>query len=493
MTNLCGFEKGILMKRKNHKNGGSDDKETADLSASIQEKPGVEASIPTKKSETQNSTFLPVEGHQGDDLFVKKGIEYVQVAANVMTLPQRKMMNVLLWNAYDKLLSNEIHSIPLSLLKSLLGMEGESYFHLKEVFKSLGKRQFEWNILDPKGKDEWGFVQAIAGAKIKDGMCYYSYAAEMREMLMNPRVHALLEINQIQRFQSSYALALYENVMVYFEEGVTPWFKLDDLKRLLGVPEQSLAWTEYKIFNRDILKPAINEINRITQMVVTADDPARESNRRVSALRFKVIRNPQNILPLPGTTNINNALLNTLIVDYSLPRSEAAVIIETHLEAEILAALKAVDGYVARMGIDQIKDLAALTRKAVKDGRHAEDNKFVRERLAQKSKEDKQRKAEEIRKMMLMQFDEYRWGVIVKLLSGMSEKDQVELNGKFSAGLDKTTRELFERSGRNSPILKGSYKTFLLKHFAPVLPDDAKTIEDFIKFHASPEQRKFFE
>jgi hypothetical protein len=66
------------------------------------------------------------------------------------------------------------------------------------------------------------------------------------------------------------------------------------LKKMLGV-EESDYYQEFKRLNSKVLKPAVEEINQTTDLLVAMQQPLRES-RRVVAVKFRIEDNPQ--LPL---------------------------------------------------------------------------------------------------------------------------------------------------------------------------------------------------
>ena len=84
---------------------------------------------------------------------VKKHVGAVHIN-NRLTLLQRKLANVLLLNAYDNLLTWEVHSIRLTTLCDMVGFESNDYRTLKEALQALASTVLEWNILDDHGERE---------------------------------------------------------------------------------------------------------------------------------------------------------------------------------------------------------------------------------------------------------------------------------------------------------------------------------------------------
>src|SRR5688500_8281930 len=100
---------------------------------------------------------------------------------NNITLLQRKVWNVLLYHAYDDLPYKEVYQIGVKELKRHLNYNSNDDEYLKQIVRALVNCLVEWNILDKDGKQEWGVAGLLAQVKIKEGLCSYAYAPEMRE------------------------------------------------------------------------------------------------------------------------------------------------------------------------------------------------------------------------------------------------------------------------------------------------------------------------
>src|SRR5262249_13355276 len=67
----------------------------------------------------------------------------------------------------------------------------------------------------------------------------------------------------------------------------TPFIGLEDFKGLLGIGRDGYGG-EFKILNRDVIKPSIKEINTVTDFDVKAE--YKKEKRRVAAVKFRVRR-----------------------------------------------------------------------------------------------------------------------------------------------------------------------------------------------------------
>lgn len=220
---------------------------------------------------------------------VKKNVAAIHVSGK-LTLLQRKLSNVLLLNAYDDLLSKPSHRIDARALCLMIGYNSNDMETLKGSLRGLAETVAEWDMLDERGRQEWGVSALLSYAKLREGVCEYAYSPALAEKLHDPKVFALINLNIQRRFTSGHALALYENCYRFVRTGSTGWWTLELFRRLMGV-EGSSYYETFKHLNAKIIKPAVDEINRSSNIIVTPEFKRR--GRAVEELRFRIRENPQ--------------------------------------------------------------------------------------------------------------------------------------------------------------------------------------------------------
>ncbi len=220
---------------------------------------------------------------------VKKNVAAIHISGK-LTLLQRKLSNVLLLNAYDDLITKNSHRINARTLCLMTGYNSNDMETLKASLRSLAETVAEWDMLDMRGRQEWGVSALLSYAKLKDGVCEYAYSQALAEKLHDPKVFALINLNIQRRFTSGHALALYENCYRFVRTGSTGWWEIDLFRRLMGV-DGSSYYESYKHLNAKIIKPAVSEINKSSNIIVSAE--VRRQGRAVSAIRFLIKENPQ--------------------------------------------------------------------------------------------------------------------------------------------------------------------------------------------------------
>ncbi|MBY5974762.1 replication initiation protein [Ferrimonas balearica] len=235
---------------------------------------------------------------------VKKHVAAIHVSGK-LTLLQRKLSNVLLLNAYDTLVSQQVHRIDARTLCLMIGYNSNDMDTLKASLRGLAETVAEWDMLDADGQQEWGVSALLSYAKLKGGVCEYAYSPALAEKLNDPKVFALINLNIQRRFTSGHALALYENCYRFVRTGSTGWWSLDLFRRLMGVAD-SPYYETYKHLNAKIIKPAVAEVNKTSNIVVTPE--TRKMGRTVTDIRFKIAENPQlAILDIDDGAGVRNS------------------------------------------------------------------------------------------------------------------------------------------------------------------------------------------
>lgn len=220
---------------------------------------------------------------------VKKHVAAIHVSGK-LTLLQRKLSNVLLLNAYDTLISSSRHQIDARTLCLMIGYNSNDIDTLKQSLRGLVETVAEWDMLDEKGQQEWGVSSLLAYAKLKGGVCEYAYSPALAEKLNDPKVFALINLNIQRRFTSGHALALYENCYRFVRTGSTGWWPIELFRRLMGV-DGSAYYETFKHLNAKIIKPAVAEVNRTSNIIVTPE--TKKTGRVVTDIRFRIAENPQ--------------------------------------------------------------------------------------------------------------------------------------------------------------------------------------------------------
>lgn len=276
------------------------------------------------------------------DLFLKKHVGLIH-CENKLSLIQRKICNILLFNALDKIDDQDTYEIPIKKLCSLVGYNSNDSKQIKESVKVLISTVMEWNLLeDDKYLNEndyqdddviWNASSLLAGASIRNGTIKYSYSPQMKSVLSSLDIYGRINLFVQAKFNSAYSLVLYENCVRFKNLEQTSWFPLDIFRALMGVHEDK--YPEFKVLNRRVISVAVNEINQKSDIYI--EPKFRRQERKVTAVQF-LIKENEGYKPtfkrlkasqeIDKTSELN--LLDILIDEFRITKKQADSILSKY-------------------------------------------------------------------------------------------------------------------------------------------------------------------
>ena len=418
---------------------------------------------------TEKTALIPIH----KDIIVRKSNEYVHITNN-MTLIQRRMVNALLHNAYDDILTKETHCISVSQLMQLISpgdkVTTKNIGHIKEAFRTLMNVKFEWDILDTN-EDDWTVVTAVSEVRIKGGICYYSYAPTMREKLSNPKFFAQINLELSNSFSSNYSSALYELILSFRVDEQAVWntgyLPLEPLKRILGC-HQHASYLEFKILNRNVLKPAMAEISNLTNFIVTAS-PMREK-RCVAGVNFFIEqkRSPNDVdcsSDDVDITVINNANPETVMQmrSFGLNQKQLVKFLTEIHPKELIEIIQYIINTAKNGKIDNLTAFAYTAFKnRYKPGKTAavfvaKQSNEPESKVVTKAKEETEK-----RDALRAEYAAWRQDIVSERYELLSDIEKNNYLSAFLENADSTIVELYRKSGHNSAIVKKSFRFYLI-------------------------------
>jgi hypothetical protein len=290
---------------------------------------------------------------------VKKNVAAIHVSGK-LTLLQRKLSNVLLLNAYDTLLTAPRHQIDARTLSLMIGYNSNDMDTLRDALRGLAETVAEWDMLDEKGRQEWGVSSLLSYAKLRGGVCEYAYSPALAEKLYDPKVYALINLNIQRRFTSGHGLALYENCYRFIRTGSTGWWQIETFRRLMGV-DDSAYYEIFKQLNAKIIKPAVEEVNRTSNIRLTPE--FRRMGRAVSEIRFLIEENPQlAMFDIKGDDAVRDSAVYAQLVGQGVSDRLARQWLAEHGESVVAEKLS----YVTEKG--RVRNTAGYLRDALSKG-----------------------------------------------------------------------------------------------------------------------------
>lgn len=216
-------------------------------------------------------------GHGPNDTQVlRKPVNTLAIApksARITSLG-RKAYNVLLFEAQDQGLDNEVYRAPLERIVRGIDFDSNDHGLIKKHLRAMVSTTVEWQSPTTGEGAAWNVSGLLAHAKLsKEGgqvWVEWSYAINLKQELLHPTIFARLKLEIISQLRSHAGIALYEICTRYKDVGKTSrqhwrWWR----PVLSGQPDSDKTdRLEYRIFKRDTLKPAIAELNAITDLDV---------------------------------------------------------------------------------------------------------------------------------------------------------------------------------------------------------------------------------
>ena len=371
---------------------------------------------------------------------LKKNVSTIHINAR-LTLTQRKLVNALLYNAYEELLSEDTHSIPVSLLSEMIGFDSRNQAHLRQAIRGLTETSVEWDILEDDGTSVWEVSSLLSSARIRAGVCTYRYDKGLAEKLKHPDIYSKINLSVIRELRSSHALALYENCYRYVDIGHTAWWDLDVFRKLMSV-DGLASYQEYKILKRDLITPSMREINKLSNINVEME--TRRKGRSVIGLRFLVKHNKQlSLVGMEEEDEISESRAYLALREQGISKTLARSWVLEHEEAYIFEKLDLASSQAASGKIRSSK--AGFLKSAIEEDYHNENAvKKKAQSVAQGAKQAREKLERELEVLKAAQREaetSYRWHVaeiIEDAFQSLPEAQRDAASKEFQASLGST-------------------------------------------------------
>lgn len=413
---------------------------------------------------------------------VNKAAAAIHIKNDISCL-QRKLWNVLLSNAYNDLpnLDIQLHEIRVKDLMEEVGFDSKNVAYLKQALEDMVTTKLTWNILDEKGKQEWGVSAALASAVITGGMCYYSYSVHLRQKLHNPEFYAPVPLGVLRQFCSGHALALYENCLRYSLIAQTPWFSLEVFRDLLGVGDNG-SYDDFKVLNRAVIKPSMNEVNSVSDIRLGLE--LKRERRKVVGIKFLIDGNQQASLPIESPENFNVDLLDKLQETFCLSEKQSKEILVTHSEDRIVAVM----GYVEdryRAGKVQEGKIAPYFLKTLKDFDHSKTtiSSIDRQKKEAQQQRESVTKREAALKDIREKFVAERNAQVEAYCAELQEEQRTHMLNAFAEHISKHNNAVFQFYRKNGLKTKMAYTEFVKFVAEKILPPFDIALKAYLKQH----------
>lgn len=286
-----------------------------------------------------------------------------------ITLGTRRLFNLLLYFSQQDGVK-EIYSRSITEVMEQITTSKDSEW-LKECFRQMQETSIEWNNKDGK-VEEWGISSLISEARIisaaNSTTIAWALPQIIRDRLLDPRFYTKLSLEIFSKMRTGASIALYEICSRYATNPshVTnrehwQWWQ----PRLTGNPMRETE--EYKYFARDVLRPAVAEVNQVSDVFVELIE--HKKGRRIEEIQFKVMRKPTVQIELELGKALDNELIESIIV-LGITHKEARALYFEYDPVLLRKTIAFTEQRANAPNVPSLKSKAAFFKKAL-EGKYA--------------------------------------------------------------------------------------------------------------------------
>lgn len=295
---------------------------------------------------------------------LRKPVDMLAIVAQKqrITLVSRLSYNVLMWLAQRQGGNEEVFRAPLKDLLEKLQFKSHNTEVIKNYMREMVTTKVEWRSPTEGEGARWGVSALLAHAEIinEKGTVWleWSYSPKIKRAVLDPERFGSMSIDDQTELNSYAALALYEYCARYCNNpsGLTSKQPLEWFRPVLtGAPEDQLeTYTEYKYFKRSVIKPAILEVNRKTDLNI--DVIEHRNGRVVTELQFHVQRkSKQAKAPLAGIESEQSLKGVAKAIGVGIAQQDAEALIGKHGTEAFVQGVQALEQRQQRLDLEPIK------------------------------------------------------------------------------------------------------------------------------------------
>lgn len=311
-------------------------------------------------------------GKLADESAVKRANESIGVVpqSGRITLLTRRLFNILLYFSQQDGVRPR-YQRNLSEIIANAAFDSNNTAVVKSQLRKMRNLEIEWNS---KSEDVeiWAVSGLIEQPKIikrkgQPVVVEWGLPENVSARLLDPDLYTRLSLQLQTELRSGSSIALYEICARYATNPShltcsEPWRWWRP--RLTGNPEDAGEDGEYKYFKRDVLRPAVAEINQISDLEIELVE--HKAGKRITAIQFKVVLKRQPQLKLGNGANLIDSTVVERMIQLGLSQAEASEIYGNHDENFVRATLDLVEKRVRNPALAKLDAPAAYFRNALK-------------------------------------------------------------------------------------------------------------------------------
>lgn len=383
---------------------------------------------------------------------------------------ERKLYFTLMWFAQRQgwQIGQESFQAPLAEVLKKMNYNSRNMKLIREALTSMTTTAIAWQSPTAGEGSNWGVSGMIAHAEIMSNRSgsklEWSYSPKVRTEILNPFPFARGSLEVQDLLKTHAGLALYDIVTRYLSSatGLTPRRNWEWWRPVLTGNWNSVnSVLEFKVFNRDYVKKAINEINSKTTVdveLITYKAGAKVVDLQFRASRKKNYKPPlQNVNTESGLKEIGRAIA------LGITQKQAELFFDEHGENTLSKGLDVLAERIAKPGLRSVEKPKQYLEKVLEN--HPTDAQTGA--LIDKQKEQAREKQKRIE--LLEQYRANRLQAAWELYQESNDSDKTFLVEQFVMQvLDKgpeSTKRLYEQKGFQATSVRSLMKTSLAEHY----------------------------
>lgn len=257
-------------------------------------------------------------------LQLPKNIGVIQIS-NDLTSVERKIMNVILWNA-TIIEKNNIFNQSKTMIKDDRKYYQISFYDIEEALEwgcyknrsnilgsleNLVTTSLKFNVLGTQKTNhgKWNIVTSLLSSVIssqESSSIFYSFSDPIKDFVVRPTLYANLNLEMQKKIDSKYTLALWEYLVgeiamlkvsdksedkltqFYSSQNVTQYISIEDYREMVAGLDYNTNGA-FKDINRELIKNPLKELT--TKQIIKARPEYKKKGRKVTDVRFAIDNN----------------------------------------------------------------------------------------------------------------------------------------------------------------------------------------------------------
>lgn len=224
-------------------------------------------------------------------------ISQILVDLKDLTLLARKALIGCYFLAATEKSPAPVYDFDLGFFKWLINFSSSNNLdQLKDALTRAQKSLIQMNIIDPSrpDRDKWASVHLMGDVMLARGRIAFTLPSRLVAELSNPNgdgVMMYLSLRIQANFTSIYAQTLFAKIVPLKQDGCSPWMSLPEFAQWMNVDQYDWA-KEFRYLNRDVIKVAVDQINKFSDMKLTPETKTARGSRKIEFVRFLIEDKP---------------------------------------------------------------------------------------------------------------------------------------------------------------------------------------------------------